>query len=173
MPPTQDQSTPPNSSVEQGKCIRRKEDYPPDQLELSQIIENTRHAYDPMGITSLDADGVLRYLIADRDVIDAVGLRPGLIKAFLDRMPFTQEAEDIFRGVDGTLVPREQWFNPDKGLLPPPLPEEEREKVRKMMAERGEDSLKRLNDPNWQRCPLVLRSNYNLDPREEDAVVKP
>ncbi|GIK02016.1 hypothetical protein Aspvir_006059 [Aspergillus viridinutans] len=109
-----------------------------------------RQALDPMGITSLGADGVLRYLTADRDVIDAIGLRPGLIKAFLDRMPvpFSQEAEDIFRGVDGTLVPREQWFNPDKSLLPPPLPEEEREKVRKRTAERGEDYLRRWNDPN-------------------------
>ncbi|GIJ84829.1 hypothetical protein Asppvi_003680 [Aspergillus pseudoviridinutans] len=172
MHPTQDQSTLPNSSFEQGKCIRREEDYPPDQQELSQILRDMRQALDPMGITSLGADGVFRYLTADRDVIDAVGLRPGLIKALLDRMPFSQDAEDKFRGVDGTLVPREQWFNPDKGLLPPPLPEEKREQVRKRMAEGGEDFLKRFNDPNRPRCPLVLRSNYNLDPKEEAAAVR-
>jgi hypothetical protein len=170
MHPTQDQTKTANSDVDQSKCIRREEDYSPDQRELNQIIEDIHQAYDPMGIMSLDTDGVLRYLTADRNVIDAVGLRPGLIKTFLDcfPIPFSQEIEDKFRGVDGTLVPREQWFNPDKSLLPPPLPEEEREKIRKRMAEYGQEDLKRMNDPNRQTCPLVLRNNYNLDPKEED-----
>ncbi|KAF7114448.1 hypothetical protein CNMCM5793_008752 [Aspergillus hiratsukae] len=98
-----------------------------------------RQAPDPMGISSLGSDGVLRYLTADRDVIDAIVLRPGLIKALLDRTPFSQETEDTFRRVDGTLVPREQWFNPDTGLLPSLLLEEEREKVRERMAYAGEE----------------------------------
>lgn len=62
---------------------------------------------DPMGVVCLSKDGVLRLLTADRDVIDAVALAPKHIKAMLDRMLFSQEAENIWRGVDGTTVPKE------------------------------------------------------------------
>lgn len=53
-------------------------------------------------------DGIMRSLTADRDVVNAVPLSSRHIKAFLDRMPFVQKMEDEYRGVDGTLVPREQ-----------------------------------------------------------------
>jgi hypothetical protein len=50
-----------------------------------------------------------------------MGLRPELVKAMLDRMPFRPENEARFRGADGTKIPREQWFHPDKSDLPPPF----------------------------------------------------
>lgn len=90
----------------------------------------------------------MRSLTADREVVDAVALRPGLIKALLDRMPYRTQNEIDYHGVDGTNVPREQWFHPDRSLLPPPYtpPEERRnpsaeqlEKNRQWLEERRKD----------------------------------
>ncbi|KAK5659117.1 hypothetical protein OQA88_1207 [Cercophora sp. LCS_1] len=97
----------------------------PDQAELSAILRSWK--MDPDGIISLGNDGVLRSLTADRDVIDAVGLRPGLIKAMHARVP--PQARTVDEIVDGTKTPREQWFNPDKTLLPPPLKELQRQRA--------------------------------------------
>ncbi|OCL06070.1 hypothetical protein AOQ84DRAFT_272037, partial [Glonium stellatum] len=46
--------------------------------------------------------------------------------------------KDQYRGADGTNVPREQWFHPDKALLPPPLSGEKKEAARKIMEENPE-----------------------------------
>lgn len=145
-----------------------------DQQELSRILKNLRHDPTLLGILSLGKDGVMRSLTADRDVVDAVALRPGLILAMLNRMPWSQSAEDDFRGVDGTVVPREHWFNPDKDLLPPPLSEENKEEARKMIEEHDlinkEKKIMEEKDlPNASRksggCGPVVRSNHNLEPK--------
>jgi hypothetical protein len=98
------------------------------QEELSQLLRCLQHDPTLNGILNLGKDGVLRSLTADREVVDAIGLRPELIKAFLDRMPFKAQNEIDFRGADGTKVSREQWFHPvDKSTFPPPYtPPEER-----------------------------------------------
>jgi len=90
------------------------------QKELSETLECLQHDPTLNGVWSCGKDGVLRSLTADREVVDAVALRPELIKALLDRMPHRAQNEIDYRGVDGTKVPREQWFHPDKSLLPPP-----------------------------------------------------
>ena len=87
------------------------------------ILTNIRHAPDGMGMLDLDRDGILRSLTADRDMVDAVPLPPRLIKAMLDRRPFYQHIEDVFRGIDGTYVVQELWFNPDRAFLPEPMSE--------------------------------------------------
>ncbi|EED15561.1 conserved hypothetical protein [Talaromyces stipitatus ATCC 10500] len=94
------------------------------QRELSHILNSIQHDITLQGVLSIGKDGVLRSLTADRKVVDAVGLRPELIKAMLDRMPFDSQNEANYRGVDGTKVSEDQWFHPDKDLLPPPLREE-------------------------------------------------
>jgi hypothetical protein len=35
-----------------------------------------------------------------------------------------------FEGVDGTKIPKEEWFNPSPSLLPAPLSEESKERTR-------------------------------------------
>ncbi|KAM0203255.1 hypothetical protein ACHAQI_010509 [Fusarium lateritium] len=65
-----------------------------------------------MGISQLGLDGISRSLTADREVVDAVPLSPALIKAILDRIPYNEECEKLFRGVDGNKTPREQWYKP-------------------------------------------------------------
>jgi hypothetical protein len=98
-----------------------------NQKELSRILGDIIHDPTLNGILALGKDGILRSLTADREVVDAMALRPELMKALLDRMPYDPQAEIDYRRVDGTRVPKEQWFHPDKSLLPPPYtPPEER-----------------------------------------------
>ncbi|RSL60493.1 hypothetical protein CEP54_006732 [Fusarium duplospermum] len=132
-----------------------------DQLELSELLRNFKHDLTLHGVVSLGTDGIFRSLTADREVVDATPFSPRQIKALLDRMPFNPENETKFRGVDGRGVPQEQWFHPDKGLVPPPLSltEEQRrlgeankEKNRKMLEERA----------NRPRCPLQIVSDHDL-----------
>ena len=75
----------------------------PDQQEITAIL--AKFNKDPLNVISLGKDGVLRTLSADRAVLDAVGLSPRLVKAFLDRVPpdyrtLTPELEDA----DGSKV---------------------------------------------------------------------
>ena len=75
----------------------------PDQQEITAIL--AKFNKDPLSVISLGKDGVLRTLSADRAVLDAVGLSPRLVKAFLDRVPpdyrtLTPELEDA----DGSKV---------------------------------------------------------------------
>lgn len=105
----------------------------PDQQEVSKILAHLKDDLSLLGIYALGKDGVLRSLTADRDVIDAAGLTPKLIKALQDRVP--PDARGDLGDADGTKVPREEWFHPDKSLLPPPLSEEKREQARKRWEE--------------------------------------
>ena len=76
-----------------------------------------------------------------------------------------------YRGVDGTKVPKEQWFHPDKSLLPLPLSEEKKTESRKRMEENREmikENLKKIDDGTLKGCPLVVRDNYNLDPKSPE-----
>jgi hypothetical protein len=145
-----------------------------DQLEFGKILRNIHHAPDGMGIVALGRDGVFRSLTADRDVVDAVPLPPQLIKAMLDRVPFQQELEDVYRGVDGTHVAREQWFNPDRALLPEPLSEEKKREAQKFheenheMIERNMERLRRGEQSGCGCVPQVI-SNYNLTPKTTDG----
>lgn len=110
-------------------------------------------------------------LTANSDVVDADALSPRLIKAHLDRMPFSQATKDEYRRVDGTRVPREQWFHPDKCLLPRPMSEELKERTRKKIEESrmvmGE-RIDRILRGEFSGCAVVLRSNYDLEPKKKD-----
>ncbi|PFH60159.1 hypothetical protein XA68_11373 [Ophiocordyceps unilateralis] len=110
-----------DSTEDQVPSTESKSEISQYQVQLSQILKNIKHDVTLLGVLSLGKDGILRSLTADREVVDAVALSPPLIKAMLDRMPFNPQNEMDYRGVDGTKVPREQWFHPDKHLLPPPL----------------------------------------------------
>ena len=114
----------------------------PTQQELITILSSLKHDATLMGILSLGKDGVMRSLTADRRVVDAVGLNPQQIAAYLDRAPPGFRGEYEFADdADGTKVPREQWFFPDKTLLPEPMSKEVRERIEKTMREQEEKGL--------------------------------
>jgi hypothetical protein len=100
----------------------------PDQQEVTAIL--AKFNKDPLSIISLGKDGVLRTLSADRAVLDAVGLSPRLVKAFLDRVPpeyrsLTPELENV----DGSNATEEELWHPDASLLPRPMSEEQKRKA--------------------------------------------
>lgn len=114
----------------------------------------------------------MRSLTADRDVVIAVLLSSRHIKAYLGRKPFVQKMEDEYRVVEGTLVPREQWFHIGKSLLPPPLTEEQTEWSRKQFSENKEllmEKWKAMENGTLESCPVVIRSDYHLGPRIADG----
>ncbi|KAK6429065.1 hypothetical protein LTR95_014786 [Oleoguttula sp. CCFEE 5521] len=94
-----------------------------DQQELSRMFKQLPEGH--RGLLALGPDGVFRSLTGDREVVGAVGLQPTLIKALLDRGPLSQEAEDKYRGVDGTKVPVDRRWKPERSILPPALTEAE------------------------------------------------
>ncbi|KAM0426561.1 hypothetical protein ACHAPT_008253 [Fusarium lateritium] len=132
-----------------------------DQLELSKVLRNVKHDPTLYGVVSLGTDGIFRSLTADRDVVDAIPFSPRQIKALLDRMPFNPENEVKFRGVDGSGVPQEQWFHPDKSLLPPPFPltDEQRRQGEAKKEENKKILEERAKRP---RCPLQIVSDHDL-----------
>jgi hypothetical protein len=131
-----------------------------NQKELSQILKGLKHDLTLNGVFSLGKDGVLRSLTADREVVDAVALRPELIKALLDRMPYNPQAEIDYRGVDGTKVPQEKWFHPDRSLLPAPFnPPEER---RNLSPEELEKNRLMLESRLGQDIEPQILSNHDL-----------
>ncbi|EXM07412.1 hypothetical protein FOIG_02423 [Fusarium odoratissimum NRRL 54006] len=116
-----------------------------EQKEISDILRNMDRDPDLMGLADLGKDGVFRFLDADRNIHYAVPLRPALIKALIDRLPHDPEVEKFWRGVDGTKVPEEQWYNPPEGILPPPLTEEERREEREIM-EKNKDKIDKIRE---------------------------
>jgi hypothetical protein len=104
----------------------------PAQQKLSSILEGFRKD-DPTSCISLGQDGILRNLTGDREVINAEGLSPELITALQNRLPPTFRQN--FEGVDGSKVPKEEWFSPDKSLLPEALTEEKKQKAMESWAE--------------------------------------
>jgi hypothetical protein len=100
----------------------------PNQQEITAIL--AKFNKDPLSIISLGKDGVLRTLSADRAVLDAVGLSPRLVKAFLDRVPpdyraLTPELENA----DGSKASYEELWHPDASLLPRPMGKEQKKKA--------------------------------------------
>ncbi|KAL4742972.1 hypothetical protein BDV11DRAFT_166640 [Aspergillus similis] len=128
--------------------------------ELNELLKSLPH--DDQGILHVGSDGVVRTLTADRDVLSAVALPPRLLKALLDIFPYSRETEDKFRGVDGTLVPREQWFHPDKSLLPPPLTAEKKEEGRKFREEHKEVLERRHKEMETEERKVVIISDYDI-----------
>ncbi|KAG7436911.1 hypothetical protein Forpi1262_v002268 [Fusarium oxysporum f. sp. raphani] len=120
-------------------------DLSPEQKEISDILRNMDRDPDLMGLADLGKDGVFRFLDADRNIHYAVPLRPALIKALIDRLPYDPEVEEFWRGIDGTKVPEEQWYNPPEGILPPPLTEEERREEREIM-EKNKDKIDKIRE---------------------------
>ncbi|KAH7236981.1 uncharacterized protein BKA55DRAFT_578894 [Fusarium redolens] len=131
------------------------------QAELSDIWGKLEHHPSFNGVFSVGKDGILRSLGPDRDVHDAVPLSPHLIKALLDRLPFVPQNEIDFRGVDGRDTPKEQWYHPDKSLLPPPLVQTEEQ--RKLIESKRDETRTQLEEMKKRpRCPPQIMSDHDL-----------
>ncbi|KAF4501856.1 Ankyrin repeat domain containing protein 50 [Fusarium agapanthi] len=131
-------------------CCNSEDGFPykdlsPEQKEISDILRNMDRDPDLLGLADLGKDGVFRFLDADRNIQYAVPLRPALIKALIDRLPYDPEVEKFWRGVDGTKVPEEQWYNPPEGILPSPLTEEEKKEEREIM-EKNKDKIDKIRE---------------------------
>jgi hypothetical protein len=93
----------------------------------------------PFGIVHLGSDGIFRSLDWDRTVLDAVPLTPEQIHFFLTYGPDGRNKDNLktqqakMKGIDGTRVPREQWYSPDPSMLPPI--ETDEETIDKMVAD--------------------------------------
>ncbi|KAJ6441420.1 UDP-galactopyranose mutase [Purpureocillium lavendulum] len=155
-------SSAPDNPSEATACAPWSEDQlSDDQRELRAILRNLKQDPTLLGVTSLGKDGVLRTLTADRDVVDAVGLPPRLVKAMLDRTPYDPQNEVTFRGVDGTTVPTELWWHPDKSILPAPhvVSEERRREQEAKIPENIKLLEERRNRPG---CGNPVRSDHDL-----------
>ncbi|RSL57007.1 hypothetical protein CEP53_006612 [Fusarium sp. AF-6] len=146
------------------------------QAQRDLIAVSRRLPVDPLGVHCLGRDGVMRSVTANRQVLGAVPLEPRLIKAFLDILDYDEELEAEFRGVDGTKAPQEHWFEPPRGILPPPLSKEQLEEARKFTEENGmnfdivpgiEAGVEVTGD--GRMCPVVVRSDHDILPRDEKA----
>ncbi|CAG7562606.1 unnamed protein product [Fusarium equiseti] len=158
-----------NAPVEPQSCCSSEgieyKDLSPEQKEVSDILR--RMECDPylMAYTHLGDDGVIRQIDADNNIIYAEPLRPALIKAFLDRLPYDEEAEKSLRGVDGTKVPKEQWYNPPEGVIPPPTPEEIRKESLEILGknkEKVEMIRQKLKDGVYEERRVVLISDHKI-----------
>ena len=85
-----------------------------DELrEVLKLLKRPPHGNHTRGLCN---DGLVRYMVrlptpddevTRQGVYDAQPLSPRMIKRWLDRKPWSQAAEDRFRGVDGRNVPKE------------------------------------------------------------------
>ncbi|KAF2832698.1 hypothetical protein CC86DRAFT_442826 [Ophiobolus disseminans] len=118
----------------------------PLQQEVSRILKDFR--YDIMGIISLGTDGIMRSLTADRKVLSAVPFGPELVKAFHDRIEETYRKKHCaeLEEVDSTKTPKEKWFEPDEGVLPPPLAQEKVDAVKNSGEEKKKGLRKLLRE---------------------------
>jgi hypothetical protein len=126
---------------------------------MTEIFRSLKR--EPTGhcFTSMGTDGVLRIWHSDSfEVIDAVRLSTAQIKNYLDRLPFNQDKENKFRGVDGRGVPDENMFSPPEEIRPKRPTEQMLQEHRRLAEER---KLHVTRDSKAVCQPR--KSDYNLD----------
>lgn len=135
----------------------------PDQKEINSIVDRLHKL--PLGYLAIGSDGVLRSVDLEEKVIDAVGLPPRLIKAFVDRFSYNEELGARFQNSDGTLVPQEQWWAPDPSILPQRFTAEQKDETRRVFEENKdifEEMKQKRKNGEIQGCGVVIRSNYRI-----------
>jgi hypothetical protein len=133
----------------------------------------------PEGCLKMGDDGVMRSFGGppERIVIDAVGLSPAQIKHMLDLFPWSQEQEDLFRGVDGRKVDYEALYNPPDSYRPPKWTAEELVVVRKEMEEKNKKLREQIEkeraegvDVDAKYACTRKQADYDLSPKAEKQV---
>ena len=143
-----------------------------DEVELDQLLREMKE--DQLGAFQLGEDGVMRSFNADRDILDAVGLKPNQIRIWFQRMPPSLRellGQDQYEGIDGTTVPREKMFQRDRNLLPPPMSKEEQERRKiqlKEIADKArQDEEKKKKEAEKRLKKLSKRKNKKEFKKEE------
>ncbi|KAL9621515.1 MAG: hypothetical protein Q9160_004045 [Pyrenula sp. 1 TL-2023] len=114
-PPSSLSSSSGDSNMSTSTCLPVAFLSSPPQQSLTHILSSL--ASDPDGCIVLGQDCVLRSLTARREVVDAVGLEPEMVKALGERMAIGEE-EVAARLGDGTKVPKEKWSVLEEGKFP-------------------------------------------------------
>lgn len=134
-----------------------------DQKEINSIVDKLNTL--PLGRLVLGTDGVLRSLNLENEVVDAVGLPPRLIKAFMDRFPYNEELEARFHNSDGTSVTQEQWWAPNPSILPQPYTAEQKDEARREYKEKKdiiEEMKQKRKNGEIRGCGVVIQANYRI-----------
>ncbi|KAE9367464.1 hypothetical protein N431DRAFT_470897 [Stipitochalara longipes BDJ] len=141
------------------------------------IIRSMKRPSDGAFHMSLGDDGVMRCFGAypEFPLYDAVGFSPAQIKWILDLSPFSQEAEDKFRGVDGrTVTGHEALFNPPASLRPPVITEEEAKEIMKETERKNREMKERIERERGEGVDVDakyacgrLQSDHDLRPKED------
>jgi hypothetical protein len=73
----------------------------------------------------------------------------------LDRLPsdYRATSNQHLEDADGTKTPREKWFKPDEGILPPPLSQENYDKV-KNSSEKEKEVLRKMVRESEKYVPV-------------------
>ncbi|KAJ4369924.1 hypothetical protein N0V83_005688 [Neocucurbitaria cava] len=146
---------------------------------LRDFLASLKAPADRKFFQALGKDGVLRnlcFLPTPPDqptgitVYDAKPMSPELIKAYLDRQPWSQATEDRFRGVDGRLVAQEHWLQPPPGVVLSRGSQNERDEEKRRWAEERkllEEKIERGEVSAEDAGPACggVQSNYDLRPR--------
>jgi len=189
---SQDDQPPSNLPQDQQSAQRPVQDTPPDPSvdtapldtlsQLRALVTSLKKPPNGKGFRCMCKDGVLRrlhFLPTPPDhptkiaVYDAIPLSPEMLKMFLDRqMPWSQEVEYRFRGVDGTSVPQEQWLHPPPGVIPSRGSKNDRDKERVVWEKRNEELKQKIErgevsaEEAGPACGSGgVSSNFDLRPR--------
>jgi DNA-binding transcriptional MerR regulator len=106
-------------------------------------------------------------------VLDAVGFSPAQIKAMLDAQPWSQEIEDLYRGVDGRkVVDYVALYNLPDYYRPPRWTAEEFEEKKKEIARRNKELIERIEKEREGRVDVDVKyacsrkqADYDLSPK--------
>ena len=173
-----DPVNPPTSLINQIIETNNHKQQPQDKFDGKAKSVTQSMKRDPQGCFQLGGDGVLRSFDGsyDRNVLDAVCFSPSQIKQLLDKMPWSQEKEDEFRGVDGRkVVDHQALFHPPDNYRPPKWTEEEKliakqeaeELNRKILERIAQEERDGVNVAEKYACGRVV-SNYDLTPKKDE-----
>lgn len=112
----------------------------------------------------------------DRNVLNAIALSPAQIKSYLDSfpVPWSQEVEDMHRGVDGRdVIGEEALFHPAYDMRPPKYTEEDKVRVQREIDEMNRETMVEIEREEREgvdvarkyACGRVI-SDYDLSPKE-------
>ncbi|CAF3471807.1 unnamed protein product [Fusarium graminearum] len=72
------------------------------QKQLSEILHTVKQDPTLKDISHLGSEGIYHCLITDRHVVNAIPLTSPLIKDLVGQLPYSEESENKFHGVNGT-----------------------------------------------------------------------
>ncbi|KAE9364952.1 hypothetical protein N431DRAFT_549339 [Stipitochalara longipes BDJ] len=130
------------------------------------------------GCIKMGDDGVMRSFGGppERVVLDAVGFSPAQIKEMLDIYPWSQETEDIYRGIDGRkVVDHEALYNPPDSFRPPKYTAEEFEIAKKECDEHNRKLKEKIEKEKAEGVDVEAKyacnrkqADYDLSPKNKN-----